>query len=97
VRRTEVLIAPRSPWQNPFCERLIGTLRRELLGHVIVLNERHLRRLLSSYLDYYHRSRCHQALGGDAPDGRAVEPPGRGRVVAIPQAGGLHHRYTRAA
>jgi putative transposase len=93
----EVRTAPGSPWQNPYCERLIGTLRRELLDHVIVLNERHLRRLLASYLDYYHTSRCHQGLGGDAPSGRAAEPPGRGRVVAVPQVGGLHHRYTRAA
>jgi transposase InsO family protein len=93
----EVVIAPRSPWQNPFAERLIGTLRRELLDHVIVLNERHLHRLVSSYLTYYHHSRCHQALGGNAPEARAVEPPARGAVIAIPQVGGLHHRYTRAA
>ena len=93
----EVLTAPRSPWQNPFVERLIGTLRGELLDDVIVLNARHLRCLLSSYLDYYHHSRCHQVLGGDAPCGRPVEPPERGQVVAVPQVGGLHHRYTRAA
>jgi putative transposase len=93
----EVVIAPRSPWQNPFVERLIGTLRRELLEHVIVLNERHLRRLLASFLDYYHRSRPHRALEQNAPEPREVEPPGQGRVIAVPQVGGLHHRYRRVA
>ena len=82
---------------NPFVERLIGTLRRELLDHVIVLNERHLLRLLSSYFGYYHRTRPHQALDDNAPVPREVEPPGRGRVIAVPQVGGLHHRYTQAA
>ncbi len=93
----EVVISPRSPWQNPYAERLIGTLRRELLDHVIVLNEAHLRRLLSSYLDYYHRSRPHRSLDQNAPVPREVEPPERGRVIALPQVGGLHHRYTRVA
>jgi transposase InsO family protein len=93
----EVVIAPRSPWQSPFVERLIGSLRRELLDHVIVLNERHLRRLLSSFFDYYHQSRPHRALDQNAPEPREVEPPGRGRVIALPQVGGLHHRYRRAA
>jgi len=93
----EVVIAPRSPWQNPFAERLVGTLRRELLDHVIVLNERHLRRLLTSYFNYYHQARPHRSLGQNAPEPRAVEPPERGRVIALPQVGGLHHRYTRAA
>jgi len=93
----EVVIAPRSPWQSPFVERMVGTLRRELLDHVIVLNERHLRRLLASYFEYYHRSRPHRSLEQNAPDPRAVEPPERGRVIALPQVGGLHHRYTRAA
>jgi putative transposase len=93
-----VVTAPRSPWQNPFVERLIGTIRRELLDHVIVLGERHLLRLLRSFFDeYYHPARCHQALDGDAPQPRAVEPPERGRVVAIPLVGGLHHVYRRAA
>jgi transposase InsO family protein len=93
----EILIAPRSPWQSPYVERLIGSIRRECLDHVIVLNETHLKRLLGSYLSYYHRSRCHRALDGNAPCPRAVEPPGRGRVVAVPQVGGLHRRYTRVA
>jgi putative transposase len=93
----EVVIAPRSPWQNPYCERLIGSIRRECLDHVIVLNERHLRRILRSYFDYYLRSRTHLSLNRNAPIEREVEPPSRGRVIAIPQVGGLHHRYHRAA
>jgi len=93
----EVLTAPHSPWQNPFVERLIGTIRRELLDHVIVLNEGHLRHRLRNYLSYYHTSRTHLALEKEAPEPRAVEPPEHGRVVALPQVGGLHHRYTRRA
>jgi len=93
----EVLTAPRSPWQNPFAERLIGTIRRELLDHVIVINEGHLRRRLRNYLSYYHASRTHLALEKDAPEPRAVEPPAQGPVVALPQVGGLHHRYVRRA
>jgi transposase InsO family protein len=93
----EVLIAPRSPWQTPYVERLIGSIRRECLNYVIILGEVHLKRVLGSYFSYYHRSRCHRALGGNAPEPRQVEPPGRGRVVAVPQVGGLHHRYTRVA
>src|SRR2546427_13305139 len=93
----EVLTTPRSPWQNPFAERVIGTIRRELLDHVIVLNERHLRRRLRNYLRYYHGSRTHLALAKDAPEPRAVEPPAHGQVVALPQVGGLHHRYVRRA
>jgi len=91
----EVVTAPRSPWQNPYCERLVGTLRRELLDRVIVLNEGHLRRLLSTYLEYYHQARPHMGLGHNAPEPRAVEPPERGRIVAEPMVGGLHHRYRR--
>jgi transposase InsO family protein len=97
MRIAEVLTAPRSPWQNPFAERVIGTIRRELLDHVIVLSEGHLRRRLHRYLSYYHGSRTHLALEKDAPDPRAVEPPEYGRVVALPQVGGLHHRYVRRA
>jgi len=93
----EVLTAPRSPWQNPFLERLVGSIRRECLDHVIVWNERSLRRTLQSYFAYYQRSRTHLALGKDAPAPRALEPPERGRVVAIPLVGGLHHRYQRQA
>jgi transposase InsO family protein len=94
----EVLIAPRSPWQNPYVERMIGTLRRELLDHVIVVDERHLRRLLREYLDgYYHPTRTHLSLGKDAPTPRPVQPPEMGKVVALPVLGGLRHRYERRA
>jgi hypothetical protein len=93
----EVLTAPRSPWQNPYAERLVGSIRRECLDHVIVCNQRSLRRTLRSYFAYYQRSRTHLALAKDAPEPRAVEFPQQGRVVAIPQVGGLHHRYQRQA
>jgi putative transposase len=93
----EVLTAPSSPWQNPFVERLIGSIRGECLDHVLVLNERHLRRILACYFSYYHRARTHLALDKDAPDVRPVERPEAGRVVALPEVGGLHHRYVRQA
>jgi transposase InsO family protein len=93
----EVVTAPRSPWQNPYVERVIGSIRRECLNHVIILDERHLRRILGSYLDYYHGSRTHLSLAKNTPDGRLVEPAGTGKVVAFPQVGGLHHRYERLA
>ena len=80
----EVVTAPRSPWQNPFAERVIGSIRRECLDHVVVLNERHLRRILASYLAYYHRSRTHLSLGKDAPDGRPVQPVGGGEDRRVP-------------
>ena len=93
----EVLTAPQSPWQNPFVERLIGSIRRECLDHVIVLSETHLRRMLRGYLEYYHRSRTHLALAKDAPVPRAVQPQGIGSVIQLPEVGGLHHRYERRA
>ena len=93
----EVLTAPRSPWQNPYVERAIGSIRRECLDHLIIFNERHLRRVLSCYEDYYHRTRTHLSLREDSPDPRPVHPPTRGKVIAIPQVGGLHHRYERLA
>jgi hypothetical protein len=94
----EVRIAARSPWQSPYVERVIGTLRRELLDHVIVLGEPHLCRLLRRYLDeYYHPCRTHLSLGKDTPMGREVEPPEIGEVTELPVVGGLHHRYTRRA
>ncbi len=93
----EVKAAPRSPWQNPYVERLIGTLRRECLDHVVVLNETHLRRLLSQYLIYYHRARTHLSLDKDAPEPRLVERLEQGRIVETPMVDGLHHRYTRQA
>ena len=92
----EVLIAPRSPWQNPYTERLIGSLRRECFDHVIVLNERHARRLMRSYVDYYHGSRSHLGLNKDSPDPRPVVGE-NGNVIAFPKVGGLHHRYERLA
>lgn len=93
----EVLIAPRSPWQNPFCERLVGSIRRECLDHRIVLNEDHLRGMLRSYFQYYHDSRAHLSIERNSPVPREVEPASRGKVISIPPVGGLHHRYTRAA
>jgi putative transposase len=93
----QVLSAPRSPWQRAYVERVIGTLRRECLDHVIVLNQASLSRHLRSFLDYYHHSRCHLALDKDAPEPRPVHPPDRGQIVSIPQVGGLHHRYERRA
>jgi putative transposase len=93
----EVLTAPQSPWQNPFAERLIGSIRRECLDHVLVLSDRHLRRILTRYFVYYHRARTHLALQKDAPDVRPIERPEGGKVVQIPEVGGLHHRYIRRA
>jgi len=93
----EVVTAPRSPWQNPFVERMIGSIRRECLDHLIVIDERHLRRTLVSYFDYYHRSRTHLSLGKDSPVHRPVESAKAGEVIALPQVGGLHHRYERLA
>ena len=93
----EVVTAYRSPWQNPFVERLIGSIRRECTDHIIVLNEVSLRRTLKSYFLYYGRSRTHLALEKDSPQTRAVHLPGTGHVVELPQVGGLHHRYERRA
>jgi putative transposase len=93
----EVKTAFQSPWQNPFCERLIGSIRRDCLDHMIIFNEQHLRSVLKSYFDYYHKSRCHLSLDQDSPEPRPIEPPEQGKVMAIPKAGGLHHHYTRKA
>jgi|SRR5271169_972956 len=93
----EILTAPQSPWQNAYVERLIGSIRRECLDHVIVRNESGLRRVLKSYFDYYERSRTHLSLGKDAPFSRPIQPATMGCVVEIPQVGGLHHRYERVA
>jgi putative transposase len=95
MRIDEVLTAPHSPWQNPFAERLIGSIRRECLDHVLVLSENHLRRMLARYFAYYHGARTHLSLAKDAPDGRPVERPEVGVVISIPEVGGLHHRYVR--
>src|SRR5574341_291873 len=93
----EVVTAARSPWQKPYAERLIGSLRRECLDHVIVLDEAHLRRVLARYFAYYNGSRCHLSLDGDTPTTRIVQGPENGRVVVFPEVGGLHHRYERTA
>jgi putative transposase len=93
----EVLCAPRSPWQNAYAERLIGSIRRECLDHVIVFDEPGLGRALRSYFQYYVHSRTHLSLAKDTPISRAVQPPEFGRVVELPEVGGLHHRYERRA
>jgi transposase InsO family protein len=93
----ETLTSPRSPWQNPYVERLIGTIRRECLDHLIVMNEEHLRRILREYFEYYHESRPHQSLERNSPRPREVDPPAQGKVISLPQVAGLHHRYRRAA
>ena len=96
----EVRTAYRSPWQNPFAERFVGTLRRELLDHVIVLSERHLGRLLREFIEeYYHRERPHQGLEGDTPLAHEPRPEisGLGKLISMPVLGGLHHKYVRVA
>jgi transposase InsO family protein len=93
----QVVIAPRAPWQNPFAERVIGSIRRECLDLVIVLNEHHLRRLPRTYFVYYNVTRPHQSLGNDSPRGREVQSVLSGRIVTVPEVGGLHRRYQRAA
>ena len=93
----EVVIAPRSPWQNPYVERLIGSIRRECLDHVIVLHERHLRRLLTGYFQYYHHWRTHRALEMDCPLPRPVQRPELGPIREVREVGGLHHHYERQA
>ena len=93
----EVLTAPRSPWQNAFVERVIGSIRRDCLDHVIVLNDRHLKRILKSYFDYYHHWRTHLSLDMDSPESRPVQSPVIGSVIDFPVVGGLHHHYERLA
>ena len=93
----EVVTSPSSPWHNPYVERLIGSIRRECLDHMIVLNERHLRRTLARYLSYYHGARTHLSLAKDAPTPRAVQAATDGAVIAFPEVGGLHHRHERRA
>jgi hypothetical protein len=93
----QVPISARSPWQNCYAERVIGSIRRECLNHVIVINERHLRRILKSYFGYYHRSRTHLALDKDAPESGPVQDLQAGRITQIREVGGLHHRFERRA
>ena len=91
----EVKTAPKSPWQNPYVERVIGSFRRECLDHIIPLNEAHLRRVLGEYVGYYNRSRTHLSLNGNAPEPREKDTVGE--VISTPVLGGLHHRYSRSA
>ena len=91
----QVLTAPQSPWQNPYAERLIGTIRRECLNHFVILNAKHLRRVLALYFRYYHASRTHLGLAKQCPLPREVSSAGR--IIEFPQLGGLHHRYERIA
>ena len=88
---------PSIRWQNPYAERVIGSIRRECVDHMIVLGENHLRCILASYQTYYNEARTHLSLERNSPIPREVEPALKGRVVAIPHLGGLHHRYLRAA
>ena len=92
----EIVTAARSPWQNGYAERVIGSIKRECTNHLMVVGEQHLRRILGEYRRYYNRSRPHLALAKDAPEGRPVET-GQGRVISEPVLGGLHHVYRRAA
>jgi len=91
----ELLTAPQSPWQNPYVERLIGSIRRDCLNHFVILNARHLKRTLASYFAYYHGSRTHLGLDKQCPFPRQASTVGR--IIEIPQLGGLHHRYERVA
>jgi hypothetical protein len=91
----EVLTAPRSPWQNPYAERLIGSIRRECLNHYVIVNARHYQKNAACYFRYYHDPRTHLSLGKQCPFPR--EALSVGKIVAIPQLGGLHHRYERVA
>jgi putative transposase len=93
----ELLTAPRAPWQNAFVERFIGSARRECFDHVIVFHEAGLPRLMARYCSYHERSRTHLSLDKDTPIPRPITPPSDGAVVAIPEVGGLHHRYERRA
>jgi transposase InsO family protein len=93
----EVLTSPRSPWQNAYAERVIGSIRRECTDYIIPISEKHLLRVLREYTDYYNTSRAHQGLDGDTPAHREPEAVPVRDVIAEPVLGGLHHRYRRAA
>lgn len=92
---TEVVTALRSPWQNPYVERVIGSLRRECLDHSIILGEHYLRRVVDDYGRYYNGARTHLSLAKDAPVSRRIYRPGLGRIVSRRHCGGLHHEYLR--
>ncbi len=91
------LISPRSPWQSPYVEQLVGSIRRECLNRVIVCNEQQLSQILESYFQYDHKLRPHRSLSHDSPISRPVESPDRGNVIEMPLLGGLHHQYLRQA
>jgi transposase InsO family protein len=93
----EIRTAPQSPWQNTFCERLIGSVRQDCLNHVIILGESHLRRILARYFRYYNKYRTHLSLAKDAPEPRSIQKSELGKVIEIPEVGGLHHHYERRA
>ena len=93
----EVITAPQSPWQNPYAERVIGSIRRECLDHVIVLSENHLKRVLRSYFRYYHDWRTHLSLDMDRPEPRGIQRVEAGEVIEVHEVGGLHHHYERRA
>ena len=93
----EVLTAPHAPWQNAFVERFVGSARRECLDHMIVFNEAGVRKVMTLYCSYYEKTRTHLGLDKDAPIPRPIMSPGDGDIVAIPELGGLHHRYERRA
>jgi transposase InsO family protein len=93
----QVLSAPGSPWQRAYIERVIGTIRRECLDHMIVFNEGSLRFHMQNFCDYYYRSRTHLGLQKDTRETRPVQPTETGRIISIPEVGGLHHRYERRA
>jgi putative transposase len=93
----EIVTAPRSPWQNPYVERFIGSIRRECLDHVIIFNERHLRGVLSRYFQYRHRTRTHLSLDKDCPQPRRIQLSSAGEIIVFPEVGGMHHRYERRA
>ena len=90
----EIKTAPHSPWQNPYCERIIGSIRRDCLNHLIVFNQKHLKGILSNYFEYYHHDRTHLGLSKDTPFKRQVQfKPENGILILLPRVGGLHHRY----
>ena len=91
------MISPRSPWQSPYVDRLVGSIRRECLDRVIVFNQQLLRQILESNFQYYHEVRPHRGLSHDSPIPRLVESPDRGDVIEMPLVGGLHHHYLREA
>ncbi|MGV7223714.1 MAG: integrase core domain-containing protein [Nitrospinales bacterium] len=89
----EVKTVPQSPWQNPYCERVIGSIRRDCLDHIIVLNENHLKGILSDYFEYYHRDRTHLGLSKDTPYKRQIQlEPENGMLISLPRIGGIHHK-----